>query len=98
MRGVLWAVLEVAWGIVDVKRVASLTLLGPILEAIAAVAISTEQRIGLYDRLKEPVNFAVVVGVSSSSTRDGVGSGVMRFFGSLNWRAEWNCEDLIGAE
>jgi hypothetical protein len=36
MRGVLWAVLEVAWGIVDVKRVASLTLLGPILEAIAA--------------------------------------------------------------
>lgn len=43
MRGTLGAtadppvaVLEVAWGMVDVKRVASLTLLGPILEAIAA--------------------------------------------------------------
>jgi hypothetical protein len=30
------AVFEVAWGMVDVKRVASLTLLGPILEAIVA--------------------------------------------------------------
>lgn len=43
MRGTLGAtadppvaVFEVAWGMVDVKRVASLTLLGPILEAIVA--------------------------------------------------------------
>jgi hypothetical protein len=51
MRAVLWTVLEVAWGTVDVKRVASLTVLGPILEAIAAVMISKKETIDLYGQL-----------------------------------------------
>lgn len=49
MRGTLGAtadppvaVFEVAWGMVDVKRVASLTLLGPILEAIVCWTTAIE--------------------------------------------------------